>query len=150
MIFPNRFPNQMHPPRRPFNPSLFSGRTFNRHIQPTPFGFQPQNQLTSLTSKGVGGLSNILTNVQQVLKVVESTAPIVQQYGPMIKNLPAMYRMMKAFKEIDDEESAEQQQEPIHSKDTKTTKNNLSHDSNIDIETDEEPYLNQPKPTLFI
>lgn len=61
----------------------------------------------------VGGISNTLGNIQQILKVVETSAPMVQQYGPMIKNLPAMFRMMKAFKDIgnlDDDEEEESSQ----------------------------------------
>lgn len=53
------------------------------------------------THKGIGGFASILQNVQQVLRVVETTTPIIKEYGPMVKNLPAMYRMMKAFKGID-------------------------------------------------
>lgn len=55
-------------------------------------------------SKGISGFSGILNNIQQVLRVVETTTPIIKEYGPMLKNLPAMYRMVKAFKNIDDPE----------------------------------------------
>lgn len=120
MLFPGQFPrNTMRPPRhrlgnlnRPFNQpnrgalgNLFSSRQTNQlPLNPLPFSSQSQNSLTSIASKGVGGLSKTLENVQQVLRVIESATPIVQQYGPMIKNLPAMYRMMKAFKDINLEE----------------------------------------------
>lgn len=60
-----------------------------------------KSSISNLATKGVGGLSKTLTNVQQVLKVIESTAPLVEQYGPMVKNLPAMYRMLKTFKEFE-------------------------------------------------
>ncbi|RFA37292.1 hypothetical protein CAI16_02120 [Virgibacillus dokdonensis] len=72
--------------------------------------FQPQagagvNSVGSgFLSKGVGGLSGALDNVQQVLNVVQNAAPIVQEYGPMVKNLPRMYRMMKAFNSLNDED----------------------------------------------
>lgn len=72
--------------------------------------FQPQagagvNSIGSgFLSKGVGGLSGALDNVQQVLNVVQNAAPIVQEYGPMVKNLPRMYRMMKAFNSLNDED----------------------------------------------
>lgn len=64
--------------------------------------FLPKNILQSpKISNGIGGLAKTLDNVQQVLKMVETTTPFIQEYGPMIKNLPSMYRMMKAFKNID-------------------------------------------------
>ncbi|MEH7074069.1 VrrA/YqfQ family protein [Neobacillus drentensis] len=45
-----------------------------------------------------GGLTNMLNNTQQVLKTAQSIGPMVQQYGPMIKNLPAMWKIYKGFK----------------------------------------------------
>lgn len=74
-------------------------------------GFLSGNtQQYSMLNKGIGGFANILNNVQQVLRVVETTAPIIKEYGPMIKNLPTMYRMVKAFRNMDglgDEEDGE-------------------------------------------
>jgi hypothetical protein len=52
--------------------------------------------LQSLSSPG--GLTNILNNTQQVLKTAQSIGPMIQQYGPMIKNLPAMWKIYKGFK----------------------------------------------------
>lgn len=69
--------------------------------------FQSQASPVSSLTKGAGGLSGTLNNVQNVLKMVETTTPIVQKYGPMVRNLPAMYRMMKALKEVEDEDENE-------------------------------------------
>ncbi|MCM3114854.1 YqfQ family protein [Neobacillus sp. MER 74] len=52
--------------------------------------------LQSLSSPG--GLTSMLNNTQQVLKTAQSLGPMVQQYGPMIKNLPAMWKIYKGFK----------------------------------------------------
>src|SRR5690625_4446351 len=57
----------------------------------------------TLATKGLGDISKTLSNVDQVIKVVKSATPIVQEYGPMVKNLPAMYRMVKAFSQIEDD-----------------------------------------------
>ncbi|MCF3941538.1 YqfQ family protein [Oceanobacillus alkalisoli] len=62
-------------------------------------------------SKGISGFSGILSNIQQVLRVVETTTPMIKEYGPMLKNLPAMYRMVKAFKSIDDLPEEEKKEE---------------------------------------
>ena len=45
-----------------------------------------------------GGITSILNNTQQVLKTAQSIGPMVQQYGPMIKNLPAIWKIYKGFK----------------------------------------------------
>ncbi|WP_077326579.1 VrrA/YqfQ family protein [Virgibacillus siamensis] len=54
-----------------------------------------------LTPERVGTITNTLTKVQHVLKAVENAAPIVQQYAPMVRNLPMMFQIMKALKETD-------------------------------------------------
>ena len=64
--------------------------------------FMGQNQnVGQMATKGVDGLSKTLNGVQQMLRVVDTAAPIVKQYGPLVRNLPAMYRMMKAFKDLE-------------------------------------------------
>lgn len=62
---------------------------------------QAKPALTEMATKGIGGMSKTLNNIQQVLKVVETTAPLIQQYGPLVKNLPVMLKMIKALNETD-------------------------------------------------
>ncbi|MBV7507508.1 hypothetical protein KW850_19895 [Bacillus sp. sid0103] len=50
------------------------------------------------TLSNPGGLTSMLNNTQQVLKTAQSVGPMIQQYGPMIKNLPAMWKIYKGFK----------------------------------------------------
>lgn len=72
---------------------------------PFPFNMQqflPGNIMNNpQINRGISGFSGVLENIQKVLKLVETTTPLIQEYGPMIKNLPAMYRMVKALKEVD-------------------------------------------------
>ncbi|NGP44260.1 hypothetical protein G4V62_04570 [Bacillaceae bacterium SIJ1] len=59
---------------------------------------------------GSGGIDGMIGNVQNMLKLAESAAPIlqqVQQYGPMLKNLPQMFKMLQSFNEINAEDSAD-------------------------------------------
>ncbi|GGM23324.1 hypothetical protein GCM10011351_06410 [Paraliobacillus quinghaiensis] len=49
-----------------------------------------------------GGLSGTLDNIQQILKMSQSVTPLIQQYAPMVKNLPAMLTLLKAFQESDE------------------------------------------------
>ncbi|MFD2209111.1 VrrA/YqfQ family protein [Virgibacillus halophilus] len=62
------------------------------------------------TGVGSGGFAGSLQNIQQILKMVETTAPMIKQYGPMVRNLPAMFKMMKALSSMesgDDDNSEE-------------------------------------------
>lgn len=64
------------------------------------------------TTSSSGGVSllDMLNHTQSALRAAESFMPMVQEYGPMVKNLPSMFKMMKALKDInfddDDEETA--------------------------------------------
>lgn len=44
-------------------------------------------------------LSGFLNNTQQVLKTAQSIGPMIQQYGPLVKNLPAMWKLYKGLKD---------------------------------------------------
>lgn len=56
---------------------------------------------------GTGGLMSVMSNVQNGLKMFETAMPMVQQYGPMMKNIPAMFQMMKEFKNLPDADNTE-------------------------------------------
>lgn len=64
----------------------------------------------STSSSGGVSLLDMLNHTQSALRAAESFMPMVQEYGPMVKNLPSMFKMMKALKDInfddDDEEAA--------------------------------------------
>jgi len=102
MVFPPRQTQSIRPINTPSN-HLPTQRFNQSHMSNLP-GNAPQGKisLSSLANKGIDGLSKTLNNVQQVLKVVESTAPLIEQYGPMVKNLPAIYKMFKSLKEFED------------------------------------------------
>lgn len=147
MVFPyqqqrqgNNYPNRMNQSPNDF---MFPQRNLNRQSVSSPGKnniqsmlqrfIQPQSTTANLAGKGAGGLSQTLNNVQQVLKAVQTTTPIIQEYGPMVKNLPAMYRMMKAFKEVENTDNktaesvsteirSEESVEPTISKDSKPPK----------------------------
>lgn len=56
---------------------------------------------------GLGGLSNILNNTQQVIKTAQSLGPMIQQYGPMVRNLPAIWRLYRGLKNAPDQSDQE-------------------------------------------
>lgn len=53
-------------------------------------------------------LSGILNNTQQVLKTAQSIGPMIQQYGPLVKNIPMMWKLYKGFKDLPSGETTEE------------------------------------------
>ncbi|HLQ98514.1 MAG TPA: VrrA/YqfQ family protein [Candidatus Dormibacteraeota bacterium] len=88
----HRFPSHINRTTNPNGVQQFFKNLSNRN-----------SSIGTLATKGLGDISKTLSNVDQVIKVVKSATPIVQEYGPMVKNLPAMYRMIKAFSQIEDD-----------------------------------------------
>jgi hypothetical protein len=39
----------------------------------------------------------MVENVQKVMKMADTVRPLVQQYGPMVKNLPSMLQLLKEY-----------------------------------------------------
>lgn len=81
-------------------------------------GIQGAGRAVQSGSGGVGSilrtLSNpdsvtgFLNNTQQVLKTAESFGPMIQQYGPIVKNLPMMWKLYKGFKDLPTEEKGDE------------------------------------------
>jgi hypothetical protein len=112
MIFPTQrqSPQMMHR-----NDFMFPSRGFqqmparNNPVAGIMQQFMGKNQnVGQMATKGFDGLSRTLNGVQQVLRVVDTATPIVKQYGPLVRNLPAMYRMMKAFQDINTTEGEQE------------------------------------------
>ncbi|WP_077309113.1 VrrA/YqfQ family protein [Terribacillus halophilus] len=90
------------------------------------------------TSSGIS-LLDMVNHTQSALKAAESFMPMVQEYGPMVKNLPSMLKMMKALKDIDfDEEedkeegkTAEEKKEANMSPSSLTDKNKSEEDAYV-------------------
>lgn len=104
----------------------------------------PNSSIGTLATKGFGDISKTLSNVDQVIKVVQSATPIVQEYGPMVKNLPAMYRMVKAFSQIEDDQDNQTDQ-----KIEKTSTNQSVIKENI-VEQKADPFKGESTPRLYI
>lgn len=50
-------------------------------------------------------LSSMMANVQKALGMAESVMPMVQQYGPLVKNIPAMLKIYSELKNGDSSET---------------------------------------------
>jgi len=77
-----------------------------------PERFNPAPAATEIAEVASGGsIAKNLDRIQQILNVVERTVPYLEEYGPMVKNLPKMYQMMKAFKELEKDEQEDEKTE---------------------------------------
>ncbi|WP_226680115.1 YqfQ family protein [Sutcliffiella horikoshii] len=52
-------------------------------------------------------LTGMLGNVQKALKMAEGVMPMVQQYGPLVRNMPAMYKLYNELKNVDDDDETD-------------------------------------------
>lgn len=121
-------------PRQPFHyrEPIRTYRNPFHSVPPYGYPISPQtSSFTSLATKGIGGLSKTLTNVQQVLQAIQYATPMIQQYGPMIKNLPMMYQMLKAFKEMENEESTNGEKEKAIKESTDNEKENTISEEEV-------------------
>jgi hypothetical protein len=76
------------------------------------------------TLSNPGGLTSFLNNTQQVLKTAQTVGPMLQQYGPLIKNLPAMWKLYRGLKGVSSETE--------ETKDSKPDNNHSEIHSNIE------------------
>lgn len=101
-------------------------------------------------SNGTGGMGSILqslsnpdsitgfiNNTQQVLKTAQSIGPMIQQYGPIVKNLPMMWKLYKGFKDLPTEEKSEDDK----------TDNPIMEEQSVPVEMEEQsvPVEVEPK-----
>lgn len=103
---------------------------------------QPVNAKTPKQSVP-SGIQGHLDRLQQILTVVERTSPYIEEYGPLVRNLPQMYRMIKAFKSFEFEDETSQPKE----NNEEETHNNEQLNEDIKEGTDDKGLS---KPKLFI
>ncbi|MBB3906885.1 hypothetical protein B6A27_12790 [Anoxybacillus sp. UARK-01] len=98
----------------------------------SPFSSLPmmQNAVSSAsTATSGGGISGMLTNVQKMLGIAQNVVPMVQQYGPFVKNLPAMIKIFRELKPTDDNSESETSDiNPAKEKEAKEEKKQHSKD----------------------
>ncbi len=102
---PGGFPPNFPTPFQGGGPAPGGGRglagLLQRFTQPAAVSQFP-------AAAGGSKLTSTLGNVQQAIKMAQSAMPVIQQYGPMVKNIPMMINMLKAFNEDDDSEGDEE------------------------------------------
>jgi hypothetical protein len=89
----------------------FLSRLFSRGqpiASPSPWITPAIRHAAASTGAGAntgGGFIGMLTNIQKMLGIAQNVMPMVQQYGPFIKNLPAMVKILRELKTTDQEEN---------------------------------------------
>lgn len=132
----NRMSGGMRPPRGPQRGgggllAKLLGKSGGQSGGANPFSSFPTRAAGRATT-GAGGsggilktltdpnaLNGLLTNTQKVLNTAGQIGPVIQQYGPLVRNLPSLWKLYKGFKDLpsDTEES------PTGDDETPTKKN---------------------------
>ncbi|RID83973.1 hypothetical protein D1970_14540 [Mesobacillus zeae] len=58
-----------------------------------------------------GSINGFLANTQQVLRTAQTFGPMVKQYGPLVRNLPSMWKLYRELKNAPDHDSEGQDNE---------------------------------------
>ncbi|WP_234969381.1 YqfQ family protein [Bacillus massilinigeriensis] len=58
-------------------------------------------------------INGFLNNTQNVLKAAQTFGPMVQQYGPLVRNLPSMWKLYRGLKDLPDAENQEDAAEDV-------------------------------------
>ncbi len=109
--------------------------------------------IKSLTNPSA--INGFLTNTQKVLSTAQQVGPMINQYGPLVKNIPAMWKLYRGLKNAPDltpnEEATNKQEEQIiptnQSRSTVQKEVNEEHQARIKTNRN---YPSLSKPKLYI
>jgi hypothetical protein len=90
-----------------------------------------------------GAIGSFLNNTQNVLRSAQQIGPMVQQYGPLLRNLPAMWKMYRGLKSTDSDDNSKENND----KTTSTEDDKSTSGSNKRITTRKEKNKNTAKTT---
>jgi hypothetical protein len=88
----------------------FLAKIFGKKTPPMAGGF-PRMFPTAPGAAASGGsilknltnpnaISGFLSNTQQVLSAFQQITPLVSQYGPLVRNIPTMWKLYRGFKDV--------------------------------------------------
>ncbi|MDF9760546.1 hypothetical protein OKW24_002319 [Peribacillus simplex] len=128
---------EMPPAKKEGLLSKILGKSKQRTASPNLFAPAAPTNKSSSRSSGGGGiletlknpdsLNNMLNNTQKVLQAAEQFTPMVEQYGPVIKNLPSVW---KVFRNISSAGETEDKKAPVESV------TNVEAQKNNEVKTD--------------
>lgn len=150
--------NRQLPRRGGFLSRLLGGRqnqairSMQQPINPFQFGsgigIQEQTGIKSFLS--ADSISKFLGQTQQVLRTGQQIGSMVQQYGPLVRNLPALWKIYRGFQNNDSEESEESNEsvDGEGKKDGEQTEEQQVDKKHVDIDdttSDDHQLLNDDK-----
>ena len=80
-------------------------------VRNTPFNYFPQqgntivrpgNVRTQIYGKVNEYVARALAYIQYIIRMIESSTPFFDKYGPVLQEVPKMYHLVKALNEIKD------------------------------------------------
>lgn len=92
-------------------------------------------------------ISGFLNNTQQVLRAAQQIGPMVSQYGPLVRNLPAMWRLYRGLKDgtVENAENQEEQSDVSVDEDERlsTKKKNKTPENGAEKQTHRSKVTNE-------
>lgn len=96
-------------------------------------------------------LNGLLTNTQKVLNTAGQIGPVIQQYGPLVRNLPSLWRLYKGFKDLPSEsEESPSENDKTALKTNKSTPKNTKVKSELKTPERSQTRTGQSTPKLYI
>jgi hypothetical protein len=105
-------------------------------------------------------LNGFFTNTQKVLNTAQQVGPMIQQiqqYGPIVKNLPAMWKLYRGLKDSPDqtgdevvEESSAANESKTDSQETKQHNELVDHEEKQETKVPKRRYPSPSKPKMYI
>ena len=97
-------------------------------------------------------INGFLTNTQKVLNTAQQVGPMINQYGPLVKNIPVMWKLYRGFKNAPDitpnEEASNKHEEQIipANQSRSTARKEVNEELQERIKTNKKsPSLSKPK-----
>ncbi|MDQ0269474.1 VrrA/YqfQ family protein [Cytobacillus purgationiresistens] len=96
--------------------------------------------LQTLTNPGA--INGFLSNTQKFLNTAGQIGPMVQQYGPMVRNIPSMWKLYRSLKNMPDADVTEDTTEEK----SKTSKSKKPKEKKLAIKSESETQTVNEKP----
>ncbi|MBD8069172.1 VrrA/YqfQ family protein [Bacillus sp. PS06] len=112
-------PGAMNPTNFMGGPGSFMGAGFNAANAANVATSASGAANAASTLKGLTNPANlgaILGNVQKALHTAESVMPMVQQYGPLVKNIPSMIKLYRELNSSNSEEDTSTEEKQTEKK----------------------------------
>lgn len=151
-------PFQNQPVIQSHNSSMIQQPTQSQY----PMTGQPperqEGESTGFLSRMLGGdtsITGIIGNMQRAVQTAQQVTPMIQQYGPIVKNLPSLYKIFKEVN-IDDPKEVKKAAKTEKSIQTSTNerrsrKKDITNNDREVLPIPERNIANEsPKPKLFM